>query len=66
MSSAARFLGAAERLFAEVEAAADPDELESQETIRDWAAEALGGDTFEASRTAGADTQVDELVPVPS
>jgi len=62
MSSAARFLGAAERLFAEV----DPDELESQETIRDWAAEALGGDTFEASRTAGADTPVDELVPVPT
>jgi hypothetical protein len=62
---AARLLGAAERLFAEVEAAVDPDELETQQEIREWAVQALGADTFEASLAAGTETPVDELVPVP-
>ena len=63
---AARFLGAAERLFHEVEAAVDPEELETQEAIRKWATEALGADAFEAMRAVGTETPVDELVPVPA
>ena len=63
---AARLLGAAERLFDEVEAAVDPDELETQEKIREWAVEALGADVFETLRATGAETPVDDLVPVPT
>ena len=63
---ATQSLGAAERLFAEVEAAADPDELETQQTIREWAVEALGADAFGTLHAAGAETRADDLVPVPT
>ena len=62
---AARFLGAAERHFAEVGAAVDPDELETQQKVRDWAVQELGTETVDELRAAGAETPVNDLVPVP-
>jgi hypothetical protein len=61
---AARLLGAAEHLFADVGAAVDPDELDTQKSVREWAVEELGVEEVEALRAAGAATPVDELVPV--
>ena len=64
---ATRLLGAAEQLFAEVEAAVDPDEFETQQAIREWAVvEALGADAFGTLHTAAAETPADDLVPVPT
>jgi predicted ATPase/DNA-binding SARP family transcriptional activator len=61
---AARLLGAAEHLFADVGAAVDPDELDTQKSVREWAAEELGVEEVDALRAAGADTPLDELLPV--
>lgn len=63
---ASRLLGAAERLFGEVGAAVDPDELETQQKVLEWAVEALGTDVVAALRAAGAETPLEELVPVPT
>jgi predicted ATPase/DNA-binding SARP family transcriptional activator len=61
---AARLLGAAEHLFADVGAAVDPDELDTQKSVREWAVEELGVEEVDALRAAGADTPLDELLPV--
>jgi predicted ATPase/DNA-binding SARP family transcriptional activator len=61
---AARLLGAAEHLFADVGAAVDPDELDTQKSVRQWAVEELGVEEVDALRAAGADTPLDELLPV--
>jgi predicted ATPase/DNA-binding SARP family transcriptional activator len=60
----ARMLGASERLFAEVGAAIDPDETETQLEVLTWAIETIGVEAVEELRTTGAELPIDELVQI--
>ena len=59
---AARALGAAQTLFAEVGVAIDREEVETQEKIRSYAVERLGQDRADELVAAGAGTSVEELI----
>ena len=59
---AAKMLGASEQLFAEVGAAIDPDETETQRKVLAWANETIGAAAVDELRKAGADTPLDQLL----
>lgn len=63
---AARVLGASEKLFAEVGAAIDPDETQTQRKVLEWTIETIGATAVDELRAAGADTSIDELVEIPT
>jgi hypothetical protein len=57
---AATMLGASEQLFAEVGAAIDPDETETQRKVLTWAVETIGAEAVDELRAAGAELPIDE------
>jgi hypothetical protein len=59
---AATLLGASEQLFAEVGAAIDPDETETQRKVLAWAVETIGAEAVDELRAAGAERPIDELL----
>jgi len=53
-----------EHLFQEVEAAVDPDELETQRKVGDQAKQKLGVDAVNELRATGANTPTHDLLPI--
>jgi hypothetical protein len=62
---AARVLGASEKLFAEVGAAIDPDETETQRKVLEWTIETIGATAVDELR-AGGPTRPSKLVEIPT